>query len=151
MLRQSFRIACVPILAAAALVGCSRGAPETTEVRNPWVRLASVPGRPAAAYFTLAGGTEPSRLVAIESPRVANIELHTMRMEGGMTTMARLDGADVPAEGEVAFAPGGNHAMLFGVDPALKPGDTLALSFRFAKGAPIALDAKVVAAGTSAY
>ncbi len=34
-----------------------------------------------------------------------------------MTGMQRLDGLDLPAHGKIAFAPGGNHVMLFGVSP----------------------------------
>ena len=134
-----------------ALAGCGAGGPTRTGVDAAWVRLAAAPGRPGAAYFTVHGGSEPARLIAIESPRVATIELHDMAMQGNMMTMARIDGADVAAGGKLAFAPGGKHAMLFGVDPAIKPGDTLPLSFRFAKGTPIAVDAKVVAAGSAAY
>ena len=139
------------IAMSLALAGCGSGGPASTEVSAAWVRLAAVPGRPAAAYFTVDGGAEPARLIAIESPKVATIELHDMAMQGNVMTMARLDGADVAAGGKLAFAPGGKHAMLFGVDPAIKPGDTLPLSFRFAKGTPIAVDAKVVAAGSAAY
>ena len=137
-------------LAFATLGGCHKPLPDAPQVTKAWVRLAAVPGRPAAAYFTLTGGIDPTRLIAVESAKVANIELHGMGMAGGMMTMPRLDGVDVDAGSEVTFAPGGRHAMLFGIDPAIKPGDTLPLSFRFAKGRPFAADAKVVAAGDAA-
>ena len=151
MLRWPIPFLCA-LAAAAAPAGCHKPAvPEKTEVRNAWVRLPPVIGHPAAAYFTLLGGRDPARLIAVESPKVATIELHGMAMQGGMMAMPRLDGAEVLAGGKTAFAPGGNHAMLFGIDPRLRPGDRVPLSFRFARGAPITVDAQVVAAGAAPY
>ena len=37
-----------------------------------------------------------------------------------------------------------------GIDPAVKAGDTMRLSFRFEKGQPVTRDATVVAAGDEA-
>ncbi len=138
----------VPI-ALLALAGCHHGAPKL-RADHGWVRLAAVPGRPAAAYLTIHGGAEPARLVAIESTAVGSSELHQSMKTGSMVEMQRLDGLDVPARGEVSFAPGGNHVMLFGVSPQVKPGQTMRLSIRFEKGQPLTLDAKVVSAGDPA-
>ncbi len=119
---------------------------------HAWVRLPAVPGRPAAAYLSIHGGTEPARLIAVESAAAGSTELHqSMRTgAGGMTGMQRLDGLDVPAGGTVAFAPGGNHVMMFGISPTLKPGGHVALSVRFAKGQPLTVDARVIGAGDAA-
>jgi len=136
--------------ALALLAGCHAQPVARLEVRDAWVRLAAVPGRPAAAYFNLAGAATADRLVAVTSPKVATIELHGGGMSDGMMTMRKLDGVDVPVGGSVAFAPGGNHAMLFGVDPSVKPNATLPLSFRFASGARMDVAAATVNAGGDA-
>lgn len=138
----------VPI-ALLAIAGCHPGAAKL-RADHGWVRLAAVPGRPAAAYLTIHGGPEPTRLVAIESTAVGSSELHQSMKTGSMVGMQRLDGLDVPAGGEVSFAPGGNHVMLFGVSPQVKPGQTMRLSIRFEKGQPLTLDAKVISAGDPA-
>ena len=136
----------VPLLGGMA--GCQRGAGPAPTVDRAWVRLAAVPGRPSAAYFTLHGGTEAARLVAVASPDAGDVELHeTMGSGQGMATMAPLDGVDIAPGAAVAFAPGGKHAMVFGLAPGIKPGGTVKLSFRFARGQPLVLDAKAVAAG----
>ena len=44
--------------------------------------------------------------------------------------MEHLDGIDIPAGGEIAFAPGGNHAMLYGASD-LALGDTVCLRLDF--------------------
>ena len=67
-----------------------------------------------------------------------------------MTGMQRLDELDLPAHGKIAFAPGGNHVMLFGVSPQMKPGSHMTLAIRFEKGQPLQADAKVVGAGDPA-
>lgn len=138
-------------LALLALAGCqSEPGPEQAAVRDAWVRIAAVDGRPAAAYFNLDGGRAPDRLVAVTSDKVATIELHEGGMAGGMATMRPMAGVDVPAGGTVAFVPGGNHAMLFGVDPSIKADGTLPLRFRFGSGLTVAVQAHVVAAGGAA-
>lgn len=137
-------------LALMALAACQPARPDAPAVKDAWVRLSPVAGRPAAAYFTVEGGTQADRLVAVESPRVGRIELHEGGMANGMMTMRPIDGADVPAGGTVAFAPSGNHAMLFDVAADVKPGGTLPLTFRFRSGKAVNVDAATRAAGDAA-
>jgi periplasmic copper chaperone A len=144
-----------PILCAvpmfAALAGCGHH-DDAISADHGWVRLAAVAGRPAAAYLVVHGGPEAAQLIAVESPQAGSSELHqSMKMSGGgMMAMQRLEALNVPAHGDAAFAPGGNHVMLFGVSPQIKAGDKMPLTLRFAKGPPITIDAKVVGAGDAA-
>lgn len=148
------RISPARIAAALGLAvlagGCDRS-PATLSVDHAWVRLAAVPGRPAAAYFTLHGGAAPARLIAVTSDVALRSEMHqSMTGARGMTTMAPVDAVAVPAHGPVTFAPGGRHVMLFGVSPRVKPGDTMQLTFTFADSTRIPVDAPTVAAGDPA-
>jgi copper(I)-binding protein len=151
---SAMRLRSFPGLVACALValaGCHRA--PALSVDRAWVRLAAVPGHPAAAYLTIDGGAEPARLIAIDSPVAGASELHQSMKTGpggAMIGMQRLDGLDLPAQGKLAFAPGGNHVMLFGVSPRVKPGDAIPLVIRFAKGQPLQASAKVVGAGDPA-
>lgn len=135
-----------PTVALLLLTACGGGHKEPT-VDDAWVRLPAVPGRPGAGYFDLTGGATPRRLIAVESQRVKRVELHQSAMAGGRMTMRRLDGVDLAPGVTVSFKPEGNHLMMFGIDPALRPGDRLRLSFRYEKGQPTTHDARVVAAG----
>lgn len=135
------------LMAAFALPGCAEEARKAVSVTDATVRLPAVPGRPGAAYFTVRGGAEPAQLVAIEADGVQSVEFHESMAEGPMTTMAKLDSIDVPAGADVVFAPGGRHAMLIGIDPAIRPGDEVRLSFRFARGQPVIVEARAEAAG----
>ena len=140
----------IALLALASLAACEKPAPREPAIRDAWVRLAAVPGNPAAAYFTVHGGAAADRLTAVTSDQVAKVEMHRMGMEGGMMTMEPLAEAEVPANGDLIFATGGNHAMLFGVDPSVKPGGKLPLTFRFTSGKTLTAEAKVLAAGDAA-
>ena len=148
-------------IAFSLLAACHGGNGDTVSVDKAWVRLAAVPGRPAAGYVTIHGGKDATRLIAIDSAQAGSSELHQSVKSGGtamkgmagmggdVMAMRRVDGLDVPAGATVDFSGAGYHAMLFGVGAQVKPGATMPLTIRFARGDPIAVDAKVIGAGDS--
>jgi copper(I)-binding protein len=112
------------------------------------VNLPAVTGRPGVAYFTLKGGPAEMRLMSVTSPSVITIELHDMVMKDDMMSMPALDaGVAVPAGGTVKFAPMGKHAMLIDINPRLKVGDSMKLTFTYADGLTMDAMAKVKAPG----
>ena len=137
------------LLAAAALAvtACKPKLADQTRVKDAWVRLSPVAGRPAAGYFELKGGTADDKLVRIDSAVVDKIELHQNGISGGMMTMTPIAEVAIPAGGKVEFSPEGNHAMLYGVNAAIKPGTAIPLLFHFASGKSFEAEAKTVAAG----
>lgn len=138
------------LLGGAALAACS-AQPSAPVAGDAYVRLAAMPGRPAAGYFLLHGGEKDATLVQVEAPGATRAELHTSRMTGnGMATMDSLASVRVPARGRVAFAPGAQHVMLFGLPASVAPGGTLPLTLRFADGSAVRADARVIAAGDAA-
>jgi len=141
----SLRAAAAVAMASAMLAAC--GGPKELTVEHAWVRLAAVKSRPAAAYFTIHGGPKPATLVAVSSDVAVRSEMHQSMSAGGVATMAPLDRIAIPAHADVAFAPGGRHVMLFDVNPGIKPGRAMTLTFTFADGTRIPLNADVVGAG----
>jgi len=138
------------IAAATALLflsSCHAGGSEKPRVSDVHVRLPAVAGNPAAGYFTLQGGRSDDRLLRIDSAVVDKIELHESFMDGGMMTMRPMAQVPLPAGAKVEFAPGGNHAMLFGIDPRITPGTGIPMLFTFASGAKVEVDAKTAAPG----
>jgi len=130
---------------AATLTGC--GATPQLTVGDAWMRLGAVKGRPAAAYFTVHGGPRPATLIAVTSDVAVRAEMHRSMSAGGMASMAPLARVEIPAGADVTFAPGGRHVMLFNVNPGIKPGSTMTLTFTFANGDRIPLVTDVVGAG----
>ncbi|HEX2764738.1 MAG TPA: copper chaperone PCu(A)C [Allosphingosinicella sp.] len=137
------------ILAAALaslllLTACDRRPPHgTVRADAAWVRLPAAKGRPGAAYFRLEAGSEGTRLLAVSSPLVRRIELHQTMMSGTRASMKRRKDVEFPSRGELVFEPAGRHAMLFGINPSVKPGAKIPLTFSFNVAPPITVEAEV--------
>ena len=139
------------LAAAAALAGCDRPPPDgTVRVSDVWVRLPAAKNRPGGAYFRMEAGSEGTRLLGVSSPGVRWIELHETSMTGSRTRMKQRKEIEFPSRGELVFEPGGRHAMLFGIDARVKPGDHIPLTFSFNVAPPVTVDAEVRAAGDEA-
>ena len=139
-------------LAAAmlALASCSADPPEpAVTVSDSWVQLPVVAGRPGAAYFKLSSNNDPTKLVSVTSSRIERIELHGTVEQGGIARMKPLTPEELvfPSDLEMSFAPGGRHAMLHGIDPAVRPGDRITLTFDLEPMGPVSADAEVRAFG----
>ena len=141
--------------ALLALTGCTpRDEPGAAgvAVEHAWVRLPAVPDRPGAAYFTLRNTGPAAVLTAVQSPSVQRIELHDSQVHDGMMHMMPLGEVPLAEGATIDFKPGGGHAMLFGMDPQLKPGGKLPLTFSLRDGKKVEAEATVVAVGaTSPY
>jgi periplasmic copper chaperone A len=135
-----------PFAALLAMVaaGCDRAPAEPrVTVGDPVMTLPAVSGRPGAAYFMLRTNLGPMRLTGISSPRIGRIELHETRSVNGVSRMTPLrDAGFSPAE-PLSFAPGGRHAMLFEIDPALRVGASIPLTFRFDRAPPVTVQAEI--------
>ena len=139
----------VPIMAAMLmLAGCDRAPPEpVVAVEHPVATLPVLPGRPGALYFTLRTNNDPTRLKAITSPRIKRIELHETVTADGVSRMVPLRDATFDPGATLTFEPGGRHAMLLEIDPELRPGDTVPITFTFDPAAPVTIQARVREAG----
>jgi copper(I)-binding protein len=149
-LRQATLVA---LLALGACNSAKEPAKAGIEVTNAWVRLPAVADRAGAAYFTLRNNGPDTMLAGMQSPAVQRIELHDSAMSGaamgGMMHMTPIADVPLPHGGTVEFQPGGKHAMLFGIDPQLKAGGTIPLTFSFRDGHKFEAQAPLVDMGAS--
>jgi copper(I)-binding protein len=142
----------VPALAIPiALAACGDSRPIQHTVMTPNVRLPAVPGRPAAGYFELKIEGDPGALVSVSSPQAGRIEMHETMMSGGMSSMRPLRRIPVRAGDNLIFTPGGRHLMIYGIDPAVRPGGGFGFVLHFERGPPRELGAAVLAAGGEAH
>lgn len=141
----------VPILAALlALPACDAVPPEPrVAVEDAAVMLPVLPGRPGSAYFVLRTNNDPTRLTGVTSPRIGRIELHETVTEGSVARMRPLRDTSFGPDEPLSFAAGGRHAMLFDIDPQLRAGATIPLTFTFEPAPPVTVEAEVRAAGAS--
>lgn len=144
-----FRAAAALVTATVALSAC---APEKQlYISDAWVRLAAVEGRPAAGYFTIHGGPTDTTLVSVTTDVAVRSEMHeTKAAAGGGMTMDAVQQVPIPALQQVKFQPGGKHIMLFDLNPLVKPGGSITLTFTFADATRIQQNARVIAAGDPA-
>jgi copper(I)-binding protein len=132
--------------AIVALSACQQ--PKDVSAGKAWIRLAAVPSNPSAAYFTLKGGPKDATLTGVSTTAAVRSEMHESMNAGGVMSMAPLKLVALRAGGEVIFAPGGKHVMLYGLKA--QAGGSVPLTFTFADGKILTAEAKVVGAGDSA-
>jgi copper(I)-binding protein len=82
-------------------------------------------------------------LVSANSPIAAKAELHTHVMLGEVMKMQQVESVAIPAGGDVKFAPGGNHVMLFGLKKPLVAGEYFPLTLVFEKSGAVDVEVKV--------
>jgi hypothetical protein len=140
--RHSFAVGGA-IAAALLLTGCQRDRTPRVTADEAWVRLPAVEGEAAAGYFSLEANIEGMTLTGISSPQARRIEMHETTEKNGISKMKPMKTAEFPSRGALEFGPGGKHAMIFGLDPALKPGDKVTLTFAFDMTPPLTVDAEV--------
>jgi copper(I)-binding protein len=114
---------------------------------GPVVRLAAVPGRPAAGYFDYRVAGDRGALISVSSPQAGRVEMHeTMNMDG-MSEMRPLDRIAVRDGETLHFAPGGRHLMLFDISRDVAAGGRIGLILHFERGEPVTLSATLVPTG----
>jgi len=99
-------------------------------VGDPWVRGTVQGQRSTAAYMQLTSPTE-SALVSASSPVAKIVEIHEMKMEGGVMKMSAIRELALPAGKPVDLKPGGYHVMLMALEQPLKEGSTVPVTLTF--------------------
>ena len=142
------------LLVAAVLFTTATGAmaaDAALEVQAAWAR-ATVKGQMATgAFMTLTAKTD-GKLVGVVSPAAGVVQVHEMKMEGGVMKMAEVKGGlALPAGQAVELKPGGYHVMLMDLKQPLLKNSTLPLTlvFKDAKDVESRIEIKVPVAATA--
>ncbi len=102
------------------------------DVRDAWMRPA-VPGQSGAGVFMRLQAPSGSRLVGISTPAAETVEVHEMKMDGGVMRMRPIAGdLELPARQPVELTPGGRHLMLTDLKQPITRGSSVVLTLRFA-------------------
>jgi periplasmic copper chaperone A len=117
-------------LAAAA-------ATDSMMVSDCWIR--SMPGdTPSGGYFKLMNMSDkPVNLTGVSTDAFGTSMLHQTQTSGSTSKMVMVDKATVPANGSLAFAPGGYHVMFEKARSTLAIGSTIPVTFSFSNGEKI--------------
>ncbi len=105
----------------------------SVQLKDFWARPAGK-SIPSAAYGVIVNtGARPDTVLEAASPQAGRVELHeTVRDTSGRMQMRKLERLVIPPGDSVRLRPGGLHIMLYDLQQALRPGDTLRLRLRFA-------------------
>ncbi|MDF2630274.1 MAG: hypothetical protein K0R39_4105 [Symbiobacteriaceae bacterium] len=114
------------------------------QIRDAWVRPADA-GAATAAYFTITNPTNAPIILKGVQTDWGEGSLHQTVVENGgaMTKMKHVATLEIPANGQVAFKPGGYHVMIENLKRALRPGEDVALTFRLGDGTSLTVTAVV--------
>lgn len=113
-------------------------------IEHPWSRAMPPVAPTAAAYFVVHNqGREADRLLGVQTAVAAKAELHEHLHADGVMKMQQVQSVEIPAGGEVRFAPMGYHVMLFGLQQQAKDGERFPLTLRFEKAGAVEVDVVV--------
>jgi copper(I)-binding protein len=141
------------------LSACASNTPNTPQisVEDPWVRAAvamaadssqggmssdsgsmQMGGATSAVYMIIRNtGRQPDRLLTVKTDAAQAAETHITETKDGITVMSKVDGFDIPAQGQIVLEPGGKHIMLVNLNQDLKEGENLNLTLVFEKSGEI--------------
>lgn len=150
--RSGLRRAAVVALMAAPLValGCSEdsGAPADSAaaitISEQWAKAADSGMSAAFGQLHNAGDTDVT-VVSATSPASATVELHeVVTGDDGVKVMRpKAGGFRIPAGGELALEPGGNHIMFMGLRGPLRTGSEAPVTLTFDDGSTTTFTAQV--------
>ncbi|MFC4592704.1 MULTISPECIES: copper chaperone PCu(A)C [Sphingobium] len=143
--------ALLPYIALAtpfALAAC--GDPAPTYIDQAWVRLSPNKETPSAGYFVAHGGDAATQLRGVLTDYALKVEMHESMDHDGMMMMQKLDSVDIPAKTKVAFAPGGKHLMIWGVNDTAISRGKMTFTFLLANGDRLLVDAVIQKPGAAA-
>ena len=120
-------------------------------IAHPWSRQ-TAPGQTVGGGFLVAANAsgKEDRLVSVTSPAAAEVQLHSMSMDGGVMRMRHVTGGlPVQAHGKLELKPGGFHVMFLDLKRPLAAGESVPAVLTFEKAGAVPVSFKVEAIGAS--
>jgi copper(I)-binding protein len=138
------------VLAALLLPACFANAHEykagELEIAHPWSQELPPNAPNVAAYFVIHNsGKTADRLLSVDSPIAGEAQLHEHVMQGDVMKMQHVPNVQIPAGGEVTFAPMAYHVMLLNLKDRslLSDGKRFPLTMHFEKAGDVQVEVAV--------
>ena len=116
------------IALVSSTILCAQATSAKTTVSDAWARATVTGQNMGGAYMTLNSDRE-ARLIGASSPVSAEVELHTMKMEGQQMVMQQVRAIELPANTAVALTDQ-YHLMFMGLKAPLKEGSTIPVTLK---------------------
>jgi periplasmic copper chaperone A len=150
---RSFRLPAVAILALAAICAGPASAQQIKAgdlvLDHAWARATPKGASVGGGYMKITNsGTAPDHLIGGSTEISRDVEVHEMKMEGGVMMMRPVAGGIEIEPGQtVTLDPSGYHVMFVGLKEQLKQGDHFKATLQFAKAGKIDVDFTVEGIG----
>ncbi|QKV62119.1 copper chaperone PCu(A)C [Pseudomonas sp. 43A] len=138
------------VIAALLLPACFAHAHEykagELEIAHPWSQELPPNAPTVAAYFIIHnGGKTDDRLLSVDSPIAPEAQLHEHVMQGDLMKMQQVPSVEIPAGGNVTFAPMAYHVMLLNPTDRslLSDGKRFPLTLHFEKAGDVTVEVSV--------
>ncbi|WP_223432869.1 copper chaperone PCu(A)C [Pseudomonas sp. GL-B-26] len=138
------------VLAVLLLPACFANAHEykagELEIAHPWSQELPPNAPTVAAYFVIDNkGNTADRLLSVDSPIAGVAQLHEHVMQNDLMKMQHVPSVEIPAGGEVTFAPMAYHVMLLELKDRslLSDGKRFPLTMHFEKSGDVTVDVSV--------
>jgi copper(I)-binding protein len=138
------------VLAALLLPACFANAHEykvgELEIAHPWSQELPPNAPNVAAYFVIHNeGKIADRLLSVDTPIAGEAQLHEHVMQNDVMKMQHVPNVEIPAGGEVTFAPMAYHVMLLNLKDRslLSDGKRFPLTLHFEKAGDVKVEVAV--------
>ena len=138
------------ILAALLLPACFATAHEykagELEIAHPWSQELPPNAPTIAAYFVIHNkGKTADRLLSVDSPIAGDAQLHEHIKQNDLMKMQQVPSVEIPAGGEITFAPMAYHVMLLELKDRslLADGKHFPLTMHFEKSGDVTVEVTV--------
>ncbi|MCU1751497.1 copper chaperone PCu(A)C [Pseudomonas sp. 6D_7.1_Bac1] len=138
------------VLAALLLPACFANAHEykagELEVAHPWSQELPPNAPTVAAYFVIHNnGKTADRLLSVASPISGKAELHEHVKQNDLMKMQQVPSVEIPAGGDITFAPMAYHVMLLELKDRslLRDGKRFPLTLHFEKSGDVTVEVAV--------
>lgn len=114
-------------------------------VVQPWARATPSGAKVGGAYLAITNnGKTADRLTGASISEADHVEIHEMKMDGGVMKMRPLpNGVEIKPGQTAKLNPEGNHLMLMGLKAPLKQGETIKGRLTFEKAGAVDVEFKV--------
>jgi periplasmic copper chaperone A len=118
------------------------------EIEHPHIPQPAASAKAAGGFMTITNsGTEPDRLIGIETDIAAKSEVHESKVDvNGVGTMTHIDALEIPAGGTVTLEHGGYHIMFMGLTAPLAEGEMHKATLIFEKAGRVEVEFSIDAA-----
>jgi copper(I)-binding protein len=138
------------VLAALLLPACFANAHEykagELQIAHPWSQELPPNAPNVAAYFVIQNhGKTADKLLSVDSPIAGIAQLHEHVMQNDLMKMQQVPTVEIPAGGDVTFAPMAYHVMLLELKDRslLSDGKRFPLTMHFEKSGDVTVEVAV--------